>query len=1516
MADNDNIVLENSFSKGDLIDLQVILIDDNAGVINLENDSVKAQLRIDELKEISENLLNSIAAGQWIEVIIGENVVESNIFSCKINFSKNLQLEPKEFCDNLILKIHDENKCLIPRKLKGERKQLDRLIGELSKEDLTFLFELIQNAIDHPLSKEGVSMRFEIMGDYLLFSHDGAPFIEKNFISITGIMHGEDDDEGNTRIGYKGIGFKSIFKYTNEVIIKSGNYNFSFSKSRTGSELPWEIFPILESNSFLYDEVPNFHFLKSNVGFAFKFINDNLKIIAQNFLHLLIEESESILFLKKLRKLTVITDEGIKTLSRSIIVKDDFTEVTIHNKNQESKWIIVEKSEIIEDPEVISELKDEEKRIPSKYREFRLPTIQIAYPLIEKKNLKNLYTYLPLTKTNFGLPFIINGDFIPDLDRNDLVNLIYNERLGKLSSKVHVQLINVLGREFGNDLALRALNVLNHNNNNGFWNEHFLSLKRIINEIVINGKKLTNTIIDTSCLFQIIDFKYSRLDDEIKNKNIISDLCKENKRLLIDEFDFEEFKLENACSFLNISEVQEKLFGSYVQVVKFLKSLNKLPNAKEWQRKFSSEVLLFTKPTDSTKKVPLRDVTFGLKSNYRTIVSYNLNEQLILDLDDKILGENVKALLSDYSLIEVNIVSLLDSIYRKQTDFKKYIDNNQENKENINNYIINVWSFLYESRGLKNNDQNFFYVNGRFSNYPIITNDGSFLNLIECSLSEKGEISDEVVQIYSWVRLSEINVIGSEYIAENLNISISEFNKFLITISPNIKNTDGKLLQNFIKEVSKNNYQLVKDLDFEIQFKLLNSIAKICSKFSENPINIDLANYPVITKSGSLRPLNQTYLAFPSNQNKEETLAQKLFKGIEKIDFISEGYFHQSHLSSEELAHFLCQYGLSIGLKLTSSKVLKDKNQFINLLMIDNEYAAFNSNRPNFQTPTTFSIINDLPRLSGKNDNLKIFWNEVLKSEYWDIIRPLKIGNIEVDNPFIFLLKKQNLALFPMKDGNAVNQKMVLNKPLEELVISDKYKLDFDYRADHNLFKKIRFSSDLNLEQAIDVFNHIEKLEIEKIKRFLDLVATTKWDSSEFENLKGHIRTLDKNKSIKNYNELVYLDSSFQNGIIDTSRSDFPNNKIAFEFDFKESYKAFIDRIGMKSFGFKDVTVKLVIESKSNSTLFTSDKLIEVLNGLGESKINEETVEYFSQMVLKPCDEIEIHIYELPEISEVVQAFIDEKQKTIYFKDEWNLAEILSIKLGLSSSPARKLRNRLLEISRNISNKEQVQHDEDVSERGVDSNRENKIEPINESKNSYEKLGLTEEEVQEMERLLKRKLSDEEMENQSIVALYKGLNYYEELGFDLSYTRRNIDEMLQIKYLKNIKANDSVFNSIVRSGANGILYLKYNAWIDFQKENFELAILTNNKQNSFEIVRDIQSLSELTEKDTWIIQLNSIEKTTDIQALFNGDLVKDNSKKFTELTILIRLPGNKDFSKIFDNISVPNNYATNQNDIQ
>jgi hypothetical protein len=55
--------------------------------------------------------------------------------------------------------------------------------------------------------------------NYLLVKHNGALFTENNFESITGILYGEQIQEGErNRIGYKGIGFKSVFRLHRQCI--------------------------------------------------------------------------------------------------------------------------------------------------------------------------------------------------------------------------------------------------------------------------------------------------------------------------------------------------------------------------------------------------------------------------------------------------------------------------------------------------------------------------------------------------------------------------------------------------------------------------------------------------------------------------------------------------------------------------------------------------------------------------------------------------------------------------------------------------------------------------------------------------------------------------------------------------------------------------------------------------------------------------------------------------------------------------------------------------------------------------------------------------------------------------------------------------------------------------------------------------------------------------------------------------------------------------------------------------
>ena len=85
-----------------------------------------------------------------------------------------------------------------------------------------FIFELLQNAED----VSATSVTFKLEHDKLIFEHNGErPFDMKDIDSITSIGDSTKKDNGNS-IGKFGIGFKSVFEYTNSPEIHSENYHF------------------------------------------------------------------------------------------------------------------------------------------------------------------------------------------------------------------------------------------------------------------------------------------------------------------------------------------------------------------------------------------------------------------------------------------------------------------------------------------------------------------------------------------------------------------------------------------------------------------------------------------------------------------------------------------------------------------------------------------------------------------------------------------------------------------------------------------------------------------------------------------------------------------------------------------------------------------------------------------------------------------------------------------------------------------------------------------------------------------------------------------------------------------------------------------------------------------------------------------------------------------------------------------------------------------------------------------
>lgn len=94
-----------------------------------------------------------------------------------------------------------------------------------------FIFELLQNAED-AIRRRGNSwggnrtVSFLLSPDLLRFSHFGEPFNEKDVRGICGI--GESTKTGDyTSIGRFGIGFKSVYRFTEHPEVHSGNEGFA-----------------------------------------------------------------------------------------------------------------------------------------------------------------------------------------------------------------------------------------------------------------------------------------------------------------------------------------------------------------------------------------------------------------------------------------------------------------------------------------------------------------------------------------------------------------------------------------------------------------------------------------------------------------------------------------------------------------------------------------------------------------------------------------------------------------------------------------------------------------------------------------------------------------------------------------------------------------------------------------------------------------------------------------------------------------------------------------------------------------------------------------------------------------------------------------------------------------------------------------------------------------------------------------------------------------------------------------
>lgn len=365
----------------------------------------------------------------------------------KYNFTINQQkpiikVTPKNVIDRLHKAIIDSPAG------SGDRdvKMIETLKSQLTASGKEiFIYELLQNANDYP-QKAGnniipVDVEFHIMNEFLIFMHSGAEFNERNIAAICNINDKEKSNNPNA-IGYKGIGFKTVFVVSNYVYLSTGPYHFRFDEAFTKDMVatPYQLLPIWTNPNTLGHEVVDlFNSTKEqyNVQFAIKpTTKEALRESSQNFVKLFSEVFKNervILFIPNIK-------------SVKIFFHDDPRTDIIRNRDSE-KWVVNSYVEPISEDlrssindEIDNQAKNGTMKIPTKYWNFMKTKVSFACAregaILKKVENSILYCYLPAKDASWGMDFLLNTDMVPTGPRNDIeCDLEINKEIANIAGK-------------------------------------------------------------------------------------------------------------------------------------------------------------------------------------------------------------------------------------------------------------------------------------------------------------------------------------------------------------------------------------------------------------------------------------------------------------------------------------------------------------------------------------------------------------------------------------------------------------------------------------------------------------------------------------------------------------------------------------------------------------------------------------------------------------------------------------------------------------------------------------------------------------------------------------------------------------------------------------------------------------------------------------------------------------------------------------------------------------------------
>lgn len=296
------------------------------------------------------------------------------------------------------------------------------IFDEVTGAQHTYIYELLQNANDYPYDDNKVSVSFIVSDNYLFFTHTGAPFNLRNVVGITSINQGEKKKNVDT-IGYKGIGFKTVFVNNEYVYLRSANWSFRFDKKYSeeqfAGECPWALMPIPTKASELDSEIIE----------TLSELNDDMRVQFA-----LRHKSNARLNITQLDK--VFGDNQILLFIPNVGSVDVFDgkKKIYHADKDDSKWIVSDFHYTVPQKlrDWVEENIDNGSKVPEKFKDISKVRISFAVgregnKIIPVENAR-VYNYLP-TELRLGFGFLINADFIPNGSRSGLHDVEWNNKI-------------------------------------------------------------------------------------------------------------------------------------------------------------------------------------------------------------------------------------------------------------------------------------------------------------------------------------------------------------------------------------------------------------------------------------------------------------------------------------------------------------------------------------------------------------------------------------------------------------------------------------------------------------------------------------------------------------------------------------------------------------------------------------------------------------------------------------------------------------------------------------------------------------------------------------------------------------------------------------------------------------------------------------------------------------------------------------------------------------------------------